>query len=175
MTQLPGFRAPIAELAEAGPWRITTRLDPAVLALADRHYSRRHPGKGQVGPPGRKVVLVTPCERAAWLSHWPKSGLAYDGLDAWRCTLFRNEGAGLSSELIVEAMRLTAAYWHGEEPPADGWLTWVDTRKVRSSNPGYCFLRAGWRRDDEWNPARGRRGRLRFRADLLKGYQTPSS
>lgn len=159
--QLPGLEPP-----SSSPWRVTTRLDPVVLALADRHYSRRHPGKGQVGPPGRKVVLVTPCGRAAWLSHWPNAGLAYDGLDAWRCTLFRNEGAGLSSELIVAAMELTARVW--AERPADGWITWVDTRKVRSSNPGYCFLRAGWWRDDEWNPARGRRGRVRFRAAILE-------
>ena len=46
-------------------------------------------------PVGRVLVLVTPCERAVWLAHWPRADLALDGLDAWRCSIFRNEGAGL--------------------------------------------------------------------------------
>lgn len=133
---------------EAGIWQVRTRLDPAANALADRHYSRRRPFSGQVGPPGRRLVLVTPCERATWLTHWPYASLALDGLDAWRCTIFRNEGAGLSSDLIREAMTLTERLWHA--PPEDGWLTWIDTRKVRSANPGYCFKQAGWWLDREW-------------------------
>jgi hypothetical protein len=31
-------------------------------------------------------------------------------------------------------------------PPKDGFVTYVDARKVRSTNPGYCFLKSGWRR-----------------------------
>ena len=65
-----------------------------------------------------------------------------DGFDAFRCGLFRNEGAGLSSALILDAMALTERLWN--ERPADGWLTWVDPRKVNSKHPGYCFLKAGW-------------------------------
>jgi hypothetical protein len=93
-------------------------------------------------------VLVTPCERAVWVSHWPYAELALDGLDAWRCTIFRNEGAGLSSDLIRVAMDITASVW-GELPP-DGWLTWIDTRKVNSRHPGYCFKQAGWWLDREY-------------------------
>jgi len=142
-------------------WQRRDHRDPAANALADRHYSRRRPGSGQVGPPGRKLVLVTPCERAVWVSHWPYPHLALDRLDAWRCTLFRNEAPELrSSDLVRAAMWLTAAVWTGR--PADGWLTWVDPAKVRSPNPGYCFKQAGWRLDRDWPHPR----LLRFRADV---------
>lgn len=144
---------------DAGVWQRRNKSDPAALALADRHYSRRRPGSGQVGPPGRKIVLVTPCERALWLSHWPKASLAMDGLDAWRCSIFRNEGAGLSSDLILAAMDLTASIWRDHPPPADGWVTWIDTEKVASPNPGYCFKQAGWSLDREWS----RRSLIRLR------------
>jgi hypothetical protein len=132
-------------------WQRRTIADAAANALADRHYSRKArgtPGNGQVGPPGRRIVLVTPCERALWLTHWPLAGMALDGLDAWRCSIFRNEGAGLSSDLIRAAMQTTADLW-GEVPP-DGWLTWIDLRMVESDHPGYCFKRAGWWLDREW-------------------------
>jgi hypothetical protein len=143
---------------EVGAWQVRTRLDRAANALADRHYSRRRPGSGQVGPPGRKLVLVSPDETALWLTHWPYAELAMDGLDAWRCSIFRNEGPVLSSDLIRAAMDLTERLWEGR--PADGWVTWVDTRKVRSSNPGCCFLKAGWYRDRGWS----HRYLIRFRA-----------
>jgi hypothetical protein len=136
---------------EVGAWQVRTRADRAACALADRHYSRQRPGSGQVGPPGRTLVLVTPCERAVWVSSWPYPAMALDGLDAWRCSLFRNEGAGLSSALIRQAMALTAARWAGAGLPGDGWLTWVDRRKVASANPGYCFKRAGWSLDRAWS------------------------
>lgn len=134
---------------EVGPWMLRDHCDAAACALADRHYSRRRPRSGQIGPPGRKLVMVTPCERAVWLTHWPFAAIALDGMDAWRCTIFRNEGAGLSSELIREAMDLTAQRWG--EVPRDGWITWIDTRKVASANPGYCFKQAGWRLDRSWH------------------------
>lgn len=130
-------------------WQIRNSKDPAALALADRHYSRRKPGSGQIGPPGRKITLVTPCERAVWLSHWPDPKYVLDGLDAWRCSIFRSEGAGLASELIEAAMEITAALW--VDIPEDRWLTWVDRSKVASANPGYCFKQAGWWLDREWH------------------------
>jgi hypothetical protein len=69
-----------------------------------------------------------------------------DGLDAWRNTYFHNEGAGLASELITEAMDVTLRLWG--DPPPDGWVTWIDTRKVQpTTNPGFCFKIAGWRLD----------------------------
>lgn len=145
---------------ETGPWQVRNCADPAANALADRHYSRRRPGSGQVGPPGRKLLLVTPCERAVWLTHWPYAELALDGLDAWRCSIFRNEGAGLSSDLIRLAMDLTANLW--ADRPAAGWVTWVDTTKTPGPHHGYCFKQAGWRLDREWSHPR----LIRLRADI---------
>ena len=130
---------------EVGSWTIRNRFDKAAVALADRHYSRRPDkiGSNQLGGVGRALTLVSPCERALWVTRYLLKPM--DNLDAWRCSYFRNEGAGLSSELILKAMALTAEQW-GEIPP-DGWVTWIDKRKVRSSNPGYCFKLAGWTLD----------------------------
>jgi hypothetical protein len=150
---------------DVGTWTVRRRGDSAGRALADRHYSRRTRGASMFTPPGRALILVTPCERAVWTTvhtEYPD-----DGLDAWRCTLFRNEGAGLSSDLIRAAMTLTVQVW-GEAPPRAGWVTYVDQRKVRSSNPGACFLAAGWWRADRDVHPRLRRlhhsGRLRVAA-----------
>lgn len=136
---------------DVGVWQVRHRFDKAAAALADRHYSRevRSP---QVGGPGYILVLVTPCERAAWITKrnavTSVARVNADGHHGYRCSLFRNEGAGLSSNLIVAAMDLTVELWGS--PPDDGWLTYVDTRKVTSSNPGYCFKQAGWTLDHEW-------------------------
>ncbi len=118
---------------DAPAWQVRSHRDPAALVLADRHYSRRRPGSGQLGPPGRKLVFVTPCEQAVWLTHWPYAELALDGLDAWRCTIFRNEGVNgiRSSELVRAAMELTARLW--ADRPADGWITWIEP--ARSPRP----------------------------------------
>lgn len=157
---LPGL-----ELA-AGTWQQRTASDRAVRALADRHYTRTRHGLGAatVGPPGRRLVLCTADERAAWITHWPAGPGARDGLDAWRCSLFRNEGPHLSSQLILAAMAATAQLW--ADRPADGWLTWVDRRAVRSQNPGWCFMCAGWWRDRTWTAGSWAPGLIRLRAAL---------
>jgi hypothetical protein len=139
-------------------WEMRTGYDPAAISLANRHYSRRDPNASQIGGIGRRLVLVTPCERAVWITRWPLVEMAYDKLDAWRCAMFRNEGAGLSSDLIRAAMELTASVW--DERPADGWITWVDTAKTPGPNHGYCFKQAGWWLDRGWS----RRRLIRLRA-----------
>lgn len=136
-------------LPEPGHWRRATKFDARGAALADRHYSRRTVGSPQFMPPGRTLVLITPEGDAVWGTHWPAAELTLDGLDAWRCSIFRNEGPLLSSELILEAMERTAETWRGR--PADGWLTFVAKDKVRSVNPGACFKKAGWWLDREWS------------------------
>lgn len=127
-------------------WRLVTVSDSAARSLADRHYSRQHPGSPTLGPPGKRLCMVTPDERAVWLSHWTQH--PDDGQDAYRCSIFRNEGPELSSDLIRSAVALTERMWGA--PPVDGWITWIDPRKVASSNPGYCFLAAGWTKDRGW-------------------------
>ncbi len=133
---------------EVGTWQIRSKRDKAALSLFDRHYSCQTHPPGEVGPPGRKIVLVTPSEQSMWCSHWPFAHLTLDGLDAWRCSAFRHEGQELASDLIVAAMAQTLETWGS--PPKDGWVTFVDTRRVPGTNPGYCFKQAGWRLDRGW-------------------------
>ncbi|RXZ84173.1 hypothetical protein EBB07_03595 [Paenibacillaceae bacterium] len=90
--------------------------------------------------PGRNLVLRTAAGDAVWVT-W--SGIRDDGLKAWECTIFRNESQHLSSD-IRAAVNATLAEWG--QPPPDGIITYVDQSKVRSSNPGFCFLSAGFQR-----------------------------
>ncbi len=119
--------------------------DDHARSVFDRHYSRnpamiRQPAVGaaklMMGP-GEKLMLTTPCRRAifAWRNFKDDSG--QEGVN---CAIFRNEGAGLSSWLILEAERLAIARWGKVR-----FYTYVDPRKVASPNPGYCFKCAGWR------------------------------
>lgn len=148
--------------APTRPWQIRGRNDRAFMALADRHYSRQSPGRGSPIGPVTHLVLVSPDESAVWASTW--SEVPDDGLDAWRCSIFRNEGPALSSDLIRAAMEITAERWLGVISCADGWVTWVNTAKVASDNPGYCFKRAGWWLDRSYKPDRRRRSLIRLRA-----------
>lgn len=137
------------------PWRLTTSQARDALDIVDGtgpfegqgpHYSRLTPGSSKLTGPGREVILVTGGGSAAalWavtLQRPPKG----EGL-VWRNSVFRNLGAGLSSELIVAATRATYAEWrrkYGALPEVP-LRTEIDTRKVKSRNPGYCYLLAGW-------------------------------
>ena len=112
---------------------------PAAVALYDRHYSARDlADRKLILGPGSKVVLLTRDARAlfAWRKFIDDSGQR--GIN---CAVFRNESDTLSSDLIREAMAIAWTKWPGER-----LYTFVDPQKVRSRNPGYCFLAAGWRR-----------------------------
>lgn len=123
-------------------WHLSHRADPAAVALADRHYTRQKAGTPQFVPPGRCVVLLSTCGRALWVTSWPYAEYvkhAWPG--AWVCSLFRNEGTGLSSDLIQQALAATRSIW---EPPPLGLITFVNAGKVRHKrDPGRCFLKAG--------------------------------
>lgn len=143
-------------------WLITDRGDQDVRRLIDGettgtapHYSRQSPGHPQYTRNGDSTVFVTADLRAAWISFRPTPGKATrsDGLEAWECALFRNEGALLSSTLIIEAVALTDALWGVR--PSDGMITFIKPEAVRSSHlkrrgepfarpPGYCYRMAGW-------------------------------
>lgn len=139
------------------PWRRVTKFDRAGCLLADRHYSRRKIGAPQFMPPGQTVVLVTVDERAVfgWWRPHPDSGLtAMNGLDGWTCTIFRNEGREQSSRLILCAEAYLMAL--GLTCGPDGFISYVDVRKIRSTNPGFCFLMAGWKKTG-WSADRRKR------------------
>ncbi len=127
-------------------WLTVRDGDPRAHDIMRRHYSyhryndNRRTNDKRIAGPGEKMVLIT---------------LACDALFVWRkfnrpdlagqsgvcCSVFHNESDVLSSELILEAEQLAWARWPGER-----LYTYVNPRKIRSSNPGYCFLCAGWRR-----------------------------
>lgn len=88
-------------------------------------------------------MLKTPCAKAVWATSWPFAQyVKHAWAGAWVNSIFRNEGAGLSSELIRQAVVMTAAHW--ETPPL-GMVSFVDRSKVRpKQNPGYCYLMAGF-------------------------------
>lgn len=135
------------------PWKQTNHFDPAVARMADRHYSRQTQGSRQFRPPGQSVVLYVPgprwpfeCEAAwVWWRPHPEKAHRYDGYDGWwNCSLFRNESAYLSSTLIRAAIPFVIAAWGW---PPHGFDTYVDRRKIRSTNPGYCYLVGGWHKN----------------------------
>lgn len=84
---------------EYGPWIVTHKGDQDVRKTFDRHYSRNPKmiGNKQWTRPGRNLVLRTADAKGIWVS-W--SGLRDDGLEAFECSVFRNESDHLSSELI---------------------------------------------------------------------------
>lgn len=89
--------------------------------------------------PGEKLVLVSGCARAVFA--WRRF-ISDDGQEGVNCAVFRNEGAGRSSDLILAAEEFARARW----PEERRFYTYVNARKIRSTNPGFCFLAAGWRR-----------------------------
>jgi hypothetical protein len=123
-------------------WQRVTKFDPRSATLADRHYSRRKIGSPQFMPPGQTVILF--CESGAVFGWWrphPASGIkSMNGLDGWTCTIFRNESSILSSQLILEAEQFLPS-----DCGPDGLLTYVWDKKIKSTNPGYCFKLAGYK------------------------------
>jgi hypothetical protein len=130
-------------------WRQTWASDPRAAALADRHYSRRHVGARDFAPPGYKVVLVLPNYRALWVSHAVRPDIPRaDGGDYWYCSLFRNESGRLASVLIRQAVEATLWCWSHRPLPRDGFVTFIDERKVAlppGGKPyGWTFHEAGF-------------------------------
>jgi hypothetical protein len=152
-------------------WLLSSSSAPEALAVVDGtgpfvgqgpHYSRRTPGAKTFTGCGREIVLVTDCGRAVWAVVYqrtpaPRGTGASRGREGqtaptryiWRNMLFRNLGAGLSSNLIREAVDATYREWimrYGSLP-TERLRTEIDINAVRSTNPGCCYLKAGWERD----------------------------
>lgn len=124
----------------AGDWIQVRDGNATARAIFERHYSRRVSNDSDlfVGP-GGKMVLLTPCARAVFV--W-RLFINDDPMGRGvNCAVFRNEGAGRSSDLIRSAMVAAWSRWPGQR-----LYTYVDPKKVSSRNPGYCFQVAGWRR-----------------------------
>jgi len=130
-------------------WWLTKDGDRDCLALYERHYSCYHYADGRkrtqfVGP-GEKVVLRTEAGDAMFV--WRKfiddcinqtNGERQTGIN---CAVFRNEGTHTSSELIRQADAIADCLW-----PHSRHYTYVRAEAIRSKNPGFCFIKAGWKR-----------------------------
>lgn len=126
-----------------GPlWFITKDGDATILDLYDRHY----PAQGvkakrktsQFVGPGEHIVLRTNRGDAGFV--WRRF-IDDSGECGVNCAFFRNESATLSSDLIRQADAIADLIW-----PSSRHYTFVDAAKVRSANPGFCFVAAGWRK-----------------------------
>lgn len=123
-------------------WWLTKDGDAACLALYERHYSayRYRDGRARklfVGP-GEKVVLRTKQGDAMFV--WRKF-INASGEQGINCAVFRNESSYKSSELIRQADEIADCLW-----PDCRHYTYVRAEAVASTNPGFCFIKAGWRR-----------------------------
>ena len=123
-------------------WWLTKDGDLDCLELYERHYSAYHYADGRkrrlfVGP-GEKLVLRT--EHADAMFVWRRF-IDDSGQTGVNCAVFRNEGPILSSRLIQEADAIADCIW-----PDLRHYTYVKSQAVKSTNAGYCFLKAGWQR-----------------------------
>jgi hypothetical protein len=152
-------------------WQLSSSSDRRALDIVDGagpfeglgpHYSRRSPGSKTFTGVGQEIVLVSACGRAVWACVRQKTPMArgtggsrgrQGATDSkaryvWRNMIFRNLGAGLSSDLIRAATDTTYEQWlrrYGELPE-ERLRTEIGVKEIRSSNPGYCYRMAGWER-----------------------------
>jgi hypothetical protein len=123
-------------------WHGVKDGDMNVRQMLNRHYSANHYRDGRKvrlsAGPGEKMILQTCDGRAVFI--WRKF-IDKSGQEGINCAMFRNEAPELylSSNLIHEAETLAWERWPGER-----LYTYVNPRKIKSINPGYCFQVAGW-------------------------------
>lgn len=113
-------------------WELSHRAEPFSRAIADRHYNRQSIGAANFVPPGRCVVLKakTPTGQALWVTSWPFAEyVKHEWAGAWVCSAFRNEGAGVASALIWQALAATRHIFG--DPPELGLVTFINRKMVR--------------------------------------------
>lgn len=150
-------------------WLLSSSSDPRALAVVDGtgefegrgpHYSRRTPGSKTFTGVGREIVLLHETGHAVWAVVYQRTPAARGTGSSrgrqgesdprvrfiWRNMLFRNLGAGLSSELIRSATERTYEAWRDRYGalPTERLRTEIDIAAVRSVNPGCCYKIAGW-------------------------------
>jgi hypothetical protein len=113
--------------------------NPLAASIANRHYSRIW--KGNVNQSRltafQRMILIAPT--GEWVFVWNSAKFRADGQEGANCVLFRNEGRRLSSEIIL----LAEQEWDKKYGPCRKF-TYVHPGMIRSSNPGFCFQKAGW-------------------------------
>lgn len=122
-------------------WRESRDGDPIGFELYQRHYSAHR----YAGPP-RQALFVGPGEKLVLISHDDQALFVWrrfidrSGQSGVNCAVFRNEGKTLSSVLVLAAEQFAWARWPGQR-----LYTYVNAGRIRSSNPGCCFKKAGWK------------------------------
>ena len=151
---------------------MSSSSDPVALSIVDGtgrfdghgpHYSRRTPGSKTFTGVGQEVVFVhesgaavwavvrqkTPAKRGSGASRG-REGRSDGGTRyIWRNMMFRNLSGSLSSELIKTATMNTYDEWikrYGAMPE-ERLRTEIGISSVKSKNPGYCYLCAGYTKD----------------------------
>lgn len=114
--------------------------DVGVRALAMRHYSVKRGGDSW-WPPAKMMCLTNIDRTILFVWQRPLPEYRKDGQLGYNCTLFRNEDSRLSSEIILEAEQIVVEAWGVSRA-----YTYVDAKQVQSANPGYCYLKDGWKR-----------------------------
>jgi hypothetical protein len=134
-------------------WWLTKDGDRDCLALYEKHYSaykyRDGRKRSQFVGPGQTIVLRTLSADALFVWRdfiddcvfWHTIYERWYEQDGINCAVFRNESQRLSSELVRQADAIADFCWPGERH-----YTYVNAEKVRSTNAGFCFLKAGWRK-----------------------------
>ena len=122
----------------------TNKFDPEGCELADRHYPNRtrreKTRSNQFVGPGEQIVLRN--NEGTVLFVWIRNTIErLDKQVGINCSIFRNESSRLSSDIILEAEQFAVRKWGPTRA-----FTYVDESKIRSSNPGYCFQKSGWKK-----------------------------
>lgn len=121
-------------------WWLTKDGDEYCLDLYLRHYSARHYKDGRARTlfcgTGEKLVLRTYDADALFV--WRRQRYHHNQRGV-NCAIFRNESPHLSSKLIRQACLIAHHCWPGLRH-----FTYINAKKIRSTNPGYCFTEAGW-------------------------------
>lgn len=125
---------------ENSPWFKVRDGDSRLRVFYNRHYSSRGSSAAQIVGPGGKLVLLTHAIDALFAWRWFSDRCPLAPPGGVNCAVFRNESQSLASRLIVAAEPLALEKW----PAATAFYTYVDPAAVASSNPGYCFRRAGY-------------------------------
>lgn len=158
----------------SGGWLMSSSSDRRALDIVDGsgphkahgpHYSRRTPGSRTFTGVGQEIVLVHKSGLAVWAVVRQKtpnrkgSGSSRGRTGKpdpkaryiWRNMLFRRLPSCpvRASDLIRSATASTYAVWPEKYGalPAERLRTEIGIRAVRSTNPGYCYLCAGYTKD----------------------------
>jgi len=124
-------------------WARVRDGNETAFKIFTRHYTFRQwrprtglNGKRMAGP-GETIVMISKNNDALFI--WKKQKYSQDGQTGINCAVFRNESNILSSTLLDAAEQVAWRRWPGER-----LFTYVNSKKIKSNNPGYCFKINGW-------------------------------